>query len=214
MKIAIFLHHPKCSVQSVNGIIQALSPNYTFKIFTKHPVESDFFDDVDCICFPGGIGDSNTFGAAVLSHKKKIKQLVKSGTKYLGICMGAYWADRFYFDILDNLRVSQYIKRPNADTKRPHPKNQAVLWKTKTDTMFFYDGCAIHGTGLDYSQIWALYPNGDAMAVIQNNIGLIGCHPESTEHWYKSYSWMNNGYHNGVHHRLLLDFVNNLMKKS
>ena len=80
--------------------------------------------------------------------------------------------------------------------------------------MFFYDGCAIHGTGLDYSKIWALYPNGDAMAVIQNNIGLIGCHPESTEHWYRSYSWMNNGYHHGVHHRLLLDFVNNLMKKS
>ena len=57
--IAIFVHQPMCSVQSANGIIKALSPNYTFKIFSRQEVERDFFDDVDVVCFPGGIGDAD-----------------------------------------------------------------------------------------------------------------------------------------------------------
>jgi glutamine amidotransferase PdxT len=213
MKIAIFIHHPKCSVQSVNGIIQALSPNYTFKIFTKNKLEYNFFDDVDAVCFPGGIGDSESFHSLFKENKYTIKNFVRSGRKYLGICMGAYWADKYYFDIVKDLRVSQYIKRPNSDTRRPHPKAQSVVWKGKETNMFFYDGCAIHGTGLDHSKVYSLYPNGDAMALIQDNIGLIGCHPESTKYWYETHHYLKNQYHNGIHHKLLLDFVNNLMKK-
>jgi len=33
--IAIFLHHPICSTESVNGIVKALSPAYDLRIFTK-----------------------------------------------------------------------------------------------------------------------------------------------------------------------------------
>jgi hypothetical protein len=51
------------------------------------------------------------------------------------------------------------------------------------------------------------------MAIIQNRIGLIGCHPESEEFWYAGYSWLKNKYHAGRHHKLLLDFVNKLMEK-
>jgi hypothetical protein len=79
--------------------------------------------------------------------------------------------------------------------------------------MFFYDGCAFYGSGLDHSEIYALYPNGDPMAIIQGRLGLIGCHPESEQHWYESYSWLKGKYHNGQHHQLLLDFVNTLMSK-
>jgi hypothetical protein len=51
------------------------------------------------------------------------------------------------------------------------------------------------------------------MAVIQDNVGIIGCHPESEPHWYESYSWMNDQYHRGDHHKLLLDFVDELVNK-
>jgi hypothetical protein len=77
--------------------------------------------------------------------------------------------------------------------------------------MFFYDGCALVGNG-KYDTI-ATYANGDPMAIIQERLGLIGCHPESDQHWYDSYSWLKGKYHNGQHHRLLLDFVNTLMSK-
>jgi len=212
-KIALFLHQPKCSVQSGNGIIQALSPYYTFKIFTRHEVERDFFDDVDMICFPGGIGDSESWHYLTNPNLKKIQSFVKTGGRYLGICMGAYWAGQHYFNMLDRIQAEQYIRRPNTDTRRPHAKGQSVLWAGEKENMFFYDGCALVGPGVRTSDIWALYPNGDPMALIQNRIGVIGCHPESQKHWYDSYSWMGPHWHNGHHHELLLDFVNNLMKK-
>ena len=59
----------------------------------------------------------------------------------------------------------------------------------------------------------ATYSNGDAMAIIQNRIGLIGAHPESEQFWYDSYSWMRGKYHKGTHHTLLLDFVNTLINR-
>lgn len=211
-RIALFVHQPKCSVQSGNGIIKALSPHYNFKIFTKHELEKDFFDDVDIVCIPGGIGDSESYRYLMKAHEDKIRQFVRRGGKYLGICMGAYWADKHYFDLLCDVRADQYITRPGADTRRPHAKNQRVLWKGEEYKMFFYDGCAFSGMGLDTAKIWSLYPNGDPMAIIQGRLGLIGCHPESEPHWYNSWSWMNGKYHNGEHHKLLLEFVDELMK--
>jgi glutamine amidotransferase-like uncharacterized protein len=210
--IALFIHQPKCSVQSGNGIVHALSPHYRFKIFTRHEVEDDFFDDVDIICVPGGIGDSESFKYLMKEHTSKIRRFVRGGGKYLGICMGAYWADQYYFDLLCDVRAEQYITRPGTDTRRPHAKNQTVIWKGQEEKMFFYDGCAFTGSGLGVSDIWSLYPNGDPMAIIQGRLGLIGCHPESEPHWYENYTWMRGKYHNGEHHKLLLEFVDTLMK--
>ena len=34
--IALFIYDPKCSVQSGNGVIRALSPYYNFKLFSKN----------------------------------------------------------------------------------------------------------------------------------------------------------------------------------
>ena len=56
--VAIFLHHPFCSIESVNGVMQALSPGYQLRVFTKHKVPDGFFDDVDMVVFPGGHGDA------------------------------------------------------------------------------------------------------------------------------------------------------------
>jgi len=78
--------------------------------------------------------------------------------------------------------------------------------------MFFYDGCALVGQGILNSEIWSLYPNGDPMAVIQNNIGIIGCHPESERHWYEMYTWMRPHWHHRSHHELLLDFADSLIR--
>ncbi len=207
--IALFLHQPKCSIESGNGVINALHPHYKFKIFSKHTVEDDFFDDVDCIAFPGGVGDSDSWSSLTKSNIKLIENYIRNGGRYLGICMGAYWAGSHYFNFLDDVKVEQYIRRPNTDTHRPHAKAMPVIWQGKQEKMFFFDGCAFEG---EYDTI-ATYPNGDAMAIIQNRIGLIGCHPESEPNWYKYHSWMEKHYHNGHHHMLLLEFVNKLMEK-
>ena len=207
--IALFIYDPKCSVQSGNGIIRALQSHYNFKIFGKNELEKVFFDDVDMIAVPGGLGDASSFDSAFKHNARPVRDFVARGGRYLGICMGAYWAGKHYLNMLDDVDAVQYITRPGTDTRRPHAKNIKINWNGSSTEMFFYDGCALVGNG-KYDTI-ATYSNSDPMAIIQNNIGLIGCHPESEQFWYDNYSWMRGHYHRGQHHTLLLDFVDQLM---
>jgi hypothetical protein len=204
--IALFIADPKCSVQSSNGIIKALENYYNFKIFGKNSLEDNFFDNVDMIAVPGGFGDAESFTSLFKNNGSQVRQFVKNGGKYLGICMGAYWADQYYFNLLQDIRAVQYIKRPGTDTRRPHAKDINVNWHGHNTTMFFYDGCSLIGNG-QHDRI-ATYANGDSMAIIQKNIGLIGCHPEAEQFWYDGYTWMKGKYVSK--HSLLLDFVNQL----
>jgi glutamine amidotransferase-like uncharacterized protein len=208
--IALFVYDPKCSVQCCNAVIRSLEGQYNIKLFSKNKVEECFFDDVDMVVVPGGIGDADTFYQLFKNNAERVKKFVADGGKYIGICMGAYWAGSHYLDILDGIDTVQYIKRPNTDTKRPHAKNLKIFWHGIWQNMFFYDGCAIVG---DYSKmrIVSKYTNDDIMAAIQGNIGLIGCHPEAEEWWYDSYSYMKGKYFN--HQPKLLEFVNELMEK-
>lgn len=208
--VALFVDHPRCAIDGVNAVMKALRTNYDFKIFTRHELETDFFADVDMVCVPGGIGDADTFDRVMRHNKKPIQNFVRNGGHYLGICMGAYWAGPQYLDIVDNLKIDQYIRRPGTDTHRPHAKGMPIDWLGHEEVMYFYDGCSIVGN--DIEKI-ARYPNGDTMAGIQGRVGIIGCHPESEEYWYRMHSWMPRHWHQGRHHTLLLNFVNYLMQK-
>jgi len=212
-KIAVFLDHPRVSVHGVNGLMNVLSRDYQFNIFSRHnTLQKNFFDDVDIIAIPGGVGDSDTFKRVMAHHKNKIKDFVANGGRYLGICMGAYWAGSEYLDILKGRDCVQYLSRPKTDTRRPHAKDLQVTWKGRSEKIFWYDGCAITGRGK--FDVVATYANGDVMAGYQDRIGLIGSHPEAEQHWYDEYSWMKPKYVGKEHnHDLLHDFVDELMKR-
>jgi glutamine amidotransferase-like uncharacterized protein len=144
------------------------------------------------------------------NNADRVRNFVKQGGKYVGICMGAYWAGSNYLNMLKDVDAVQYLNRPYTDTRRPHAKALPVTWQGQQERMFFYDGCALVGDTSKFKTI-ATYANGDPMAIIQDRIGLIGCHPESQPSWYNEYySWMQPHYHQGRHHELLLDFVNSL----
>ncbi len=207
--IALFVHQPKCSVQSINGIMRALGQYYNFKIFTKHTLEDDFFDNVDLVAIPGGVGESDSYDFLMRVHDQAVRNFVAAGGRYLGICMGAYWADTDYFGLLNGVRVQQYIRHPSACTRRPHAKEMPIVWQGVKTSMFFYDGCTFYGSGYDTV---ATYPNGAPMAIVQDRVGLIGCHPEAEQHWYDDYTWMQPRWQ-GPKHSYLLDFVDNLMTK-
>jgi hypothetical protein len=192
--------------------MKALGEYYNFKLFSKNILEDNFFDDVDMVAVPGGFGDADTYKTLLKNNQKRVQEFISQGGKYLGICMGAYWAGSHYFNLLDGVDAVQYLNRPNTDTRRPHAKNMSVNWQGISTNMFWYDGCALVGNSNKFETI-ATYSNGDAMAIMQNRIGLIGCHPESEQFWYDSYSWMRGKYHQGQHHILLLDFVNSLMQR-
>lgn len=211
--IALFIHQPMCSIQSGNGIIAALKSHYNFKIFTKHELEKGFFDNVDMLAFPGGFGNSDSYDYLLRINGDPIANFVSNGGKYLGICMGAYWAGSHYFDLLEGVDAVQYYKRPTACTRRPHTKAMPVTWNNRNEKMFFNDGCTFVGNPKRFETV-ATYSNGEPMAIIQNNLGLIGCHPESEKFWYDSYKRMGPNWHNGYHHKLLLKFTNKLMHET
>jgi glutamine amidotransferase-like uncharacterized protein len=202
-----------CSIQSGNGIIAALKSHYNFKIFTKHELEKGFFDNVDMLAFPGGFGNSDSYDYLLRINGDPIADFVSNGGKYLGICMGAYWAGSHYFDLLEGVDAVQYYKRPTACTRRPHTKAMPVTWNNRNEKMFFNDGCTFVGNPKRFETV-ATYSNGEPMAIIQNNLGLIGCHPESEKFWYDSYKRMIPTWHNGSHHKLLLKFANKLMHET
>ena len=193
--------------------MKALSRHFNFKLFSKNEVEEGFFDNVDMVLFPGGIGDSDSYDTILKKNKDVVVDYVNNGGKYLGICMGAYWAGKDYFNILDEIDVVQYIKQPNTCTRRPHAKNMPTNWYGgHYEDMFFYDGPTFVGHG-HYKRI-ATYDNtGLPMAIRQKNIMLIGCHPESEQFWYDSYSWLRGKYHEGRHHEILLDLVDEFLER-
>jgi len=212
MKIALFQNHPECSLQSCNGIIRALSNKYQIKTFTVEDNIKEVLNQADAVCFPGGIGDADSYHDFFTRRNANgIADFLSSGGRYIGICMGAYWAGSRYFDLLDNLDVVQYIKRSSAEIKRSYGTVAEVEWLGEKEKMFFYDGCTFTGTG--YYDTIAKYANDEPMAIIQNRIGLIGCHPESEEFWYeKPYQYINKHWHRGRHHQLLLEFVDKLWR--
>jgi len=201
----IFLHHPECSVQSGAGIYEALDSAFDLGFFQTQDIKESFFKKIDMVIFPGGLGDSDTYDKLLRPTEDVIKNLVDKGKSYLGVCMGAYWAGPFYYNIVDGIEPVQYIKRPGADILRSFGTTTRVTWNNKPQDMFFYDGCSLLGDKEKFNTI-ATYSNGDAMAVIQNRTGLIGCHPESMPSWY-SKPYMKKSWHNYEHHKLLLDFA-------
>ena len=203
--IAVFLHHPICSADSVNGVIAAMSSLARIKIFTKHKVADGFFNDVDLVVFPGGDGEATAFRSALKDNLNDVRGFMQRGGKYLGICMGAYWADAYYFNLLQGTRCVQYIKRPRADIRSSYGTVAAVNWQGQDKRMYFYDGPTYVGGAF---QTLASYANGDPMAVVQGSVGLIGCHLESQQHWY-SKKVLQPHWHQNTHHRLLWQFVAN-----
>lgn len=200
---ALFVNHPECSVQCASGIYEALHNDFTTIIFDRSKLKESYLKKFDMIIFPGGVGDSETFHKYIGSEADIIRNFVGKGKRYLGICMGAYWAGHHYFDIVNNIDIVQYIRRPNADIKRSFGTLAKITWNNEPMQMYFYDGAAM--IGKNFTTI-ATYKNKDPMAVIQNHIGLIGCHPESMKSWYTR-NTMKLYWHEYYHHKLLSNFT-------
>lgn len=209
--VAVFVNHPECSVQSAHGIIRALSPRYDVVCFSRDEISDAIFKRCHIIAFPGGIGDSSTWHKLLEPTQDIIHNQLARGKRYLGICMGAYWAGPHYYNILDGVNPVQYIKRPDADVKRSFATTVPVYWIDHETEMFFYDGCSLLGKRQNFDTI-GYYANGDPAAIIQNRIGLIGPHPESDIYWYQK-PYLQPYWHEYYHHTLLLKFVDELMKR-
>lgn len=208
--IAIFIHDPQCETECALGMIEGLVRDFDIRTFGIDDFNIDFLKQFDAVAFPGGMGDADDFWEIFTEdHIDALHTFIKVyNGKYFGICMGAYWAGPNYFDIVEGLTIDQYIERASSDIITDGPTIANVDWLGKPEQMYFYDGCAILGDNLE---VVATYYNDDAMAAIQGNVGMIGCHPESQEWWFELDN-IPKSYYNINHKQLMADFVKRLVK--
>ena len=209
--MGIFIHDPQCETECALGMIDGLVRDFDIRTFGLSDLNYQFLLDFDIIAFPGGMGDADDFHNIFNSkHIKAVRDYVHNAEgKYLGICMGAYWAGAKYFDIVFDLEIDQYIERPTADINTEFATVANVTWAGRKEIMYFYDGCYILGEDMD---VIATYANGDAMAAMQGNVGVIGCHPEALEWWYVE-GEMDPEYYDPYHARLMSNFALRLLGK-
>ena len=209
--IAVFIHNPQCETECALGMIEGFVSDFNVRTFGLDELNLPFLREFDVVAFPGGMGDVDDFDDIfTLDHIVAVQVYVAEGGKYFGICMGAYWAGPDYFDVVDGLEVEQYIIQPGADIIFDGPTVADVLFPNNMasqETMYFYDGCAIIGYDM---QVVAHYQNGDAMAAIQDNVGMFGCHPEALEWWYEE-GGMDHSWYTAKHAQLMRDFVHQLL---
>jgi len=157
------------------------------------------------------VGDSDDYYELFLRKRANaVADFVQRGGAFLGICVGAYWAGYYYFDILDGIDAVQYIRQPTADIRKSYNTAAKVIWNGNPERMFFRDGCTFTGD-LSKAEIVSTYANGEPMCIIQGKIGLMGACPDSLESWYTD-NHVKPYWHQGQHHKLLVDFVNKLLR--
>lgn len=209
-QVAVFYHHPECSIQSAHGVLRALSEWYRVELISVQDLDQGCLSLFDLLVVPGGIGDSNSYAHILAPRAHMIRHHMQQGGSYLGICMGAYWAGSHYLNICDRIEPVQYIKRPGAEIRRSYSTVCAVDWNNHSHWMYFYDGCCIVNHGGSH-QVIARYRNGDSAAVIQRSVGLIGPHPESDVYWYQK-PYLQPHWHQYQHSQLLAQFVQQLLQ--
>ena len=206
--VAIFVHDPVCEVECALAMEAALEEHFVVKLFGIEDLTQDYLSQVDILAIPGGIGDADEYDVIFnYAHIDTVRNFINEGGKYLGVCMGAYWAGANYFDLLWEIEPVRYITRLGSEITTEEATTAQVLWDGVLQDMYFYDGCSFVGRTTD-CEVVGVYANGDPMAIYQGNLGLVGCHPESEEWWYELDEI--EGWHGGHHNDLLCEFAINL----
>lgn len=209
--IGIFRHHPLASGDSCAGLLTALGRQHDIRFFTARQCTDNALASCDLIAFPGGVGEADDWHKVLRPVRPAVQRYVAEGGKFLGICMGAYWAGPEYFNLLSGVKPEQYIKRPGAEIRRSYRTVAEVNWQGTQELIYFWDGPAFIAPVRNYKTL-ALYRNGDPAAIMQGNVGLIGPHLEAMRTWFRSKK-LAPLYHDGAHFELLREFVDELLAR-
>lgn len=212
--IAVYVQSPIADVECAEAVKNILSIKHNAFYLTHDTLNSNNLRNVDCLVFPGGLGDVDAFDKLLKDRKRVVQSYFNSKHVYMGICMGAYIAGKDYFNIARDVKITQYIKRPTSKTRTQLPTVTKCTWNNHTHMMYFFDGPVFVGR-LQPAEKIACYSNGDAAAIIKKTstgtfVG-IGPHPESTEEWYDT-DTLKPYWHKHMQHHLILDALDQAFK--
>ena len=146
---------------------------------------------------PGGNGTVEEAFATVQADAHLIRNFVKSGGRYLGICMGGYLAGTHPgFNLLPG-DTDQFIASPKASVISEVDTILKVFWRKQPCYMYFQDGpYFILHRGAKEVTVLATYTNGKIAAMVapygKGKVGVSGPHPEATTDWYSAHNLNNS----------------------
>jgi len=118
-----------------------------------------------------------------------IRNWVRGGGRYLGICMGGYLAGRDPgFGLLPG-DSDEYITAAGATVRTDGDAMVTVSWRGQPRHLYFRDGPYFRLRPNYGATVLATYSNGLAAAVVarygRGSVGVSGPHPEAPASWYR-----------------------------
>jgi len=158
---------------------------------------------------PGGNGTVEEAFAAMRGNTDTIRKFVKSGGRYLGLCMGGYLAGSDPgFNLLQG-DTDEFTTSRGASVTTKADTIVKVNWRNRPRYMYFQDGpyFILHRGAKDVS-VLATYTNGEIAVMVapygKGKVGVSGPHPEATTAWYDEYKLVNpDGVDAGLGHDLI-----------
>ena len=223
--VYVYTDQPMCSIDCVDATCDVLNSSGIVEAkmigpdsFPLIELNEENLHKASCIVFPGGDGDADQFDNSLIFKRKLIEDYVSSGGRYLGICQGAYFAGKHFFNLLRGFDAVQHIKRNGAQIKRSGSNIIDIKWKDeRIYPIYFHDGAAFVTTSEQpaFTNILAHYLNGDVACLIQahkkGRVGVIGPHPEAQKWWFYSQTKIKNGWTYCIQTPLLVQLIQELL---
>lgn len=146
---------------------------------------------------PGGGRSLERAYRRVKGNRPLIREFVRSGGRYLGVCMGGYLADgwRGYGILPPGVEADPYVGSPGADVTTRADTIVDVQWRRPLARrpMFFQDGplfrVPVESPGTTVLGRYAA--TGEAAALLcrfgRGWVAVCGPHPEAPEAWYAAH---------------------------
>lgn len=179
-----------CSEMVVKSLINT-GKNFSISYIGENEklrLNSRNLNKFDLYIQPGGGQDiPAAYDAIGDDGAEAIRNFVRSGKGFLGLCMGAYLADKDWIGLID-APLDTEAGRPGAEATDEGDYTLTILWGGKKDSAYYQDGPYLNNssTSRGFTPI-AWYSNGDvAMAAYtygKGKVVLTGPHPEADESW-------------------------------
>nr|WP_271212797.1 BPL-N domain-containing protein [Rhodococcus wratislaviensis]GLK39508.1 hypothetical protein GCM10017611_63790 [Rhodococcus wratislaviensis] len=145
-------------------------------------------------------------------HKPQIQNYVRSGGRYLGICLGGYLAGATPGFALIPGDADQYASSPGASITTTSDTIAAVRWRGRRTYAYFQDGPYFWLHDDARATVLATYPDGRVAALTapygQGRVAVVGPHPEADRSWYDD-SHLTNP--DGIHFAMGHDLIDTVM---
>ncbi|AXJ95975.1 BPL-N domain-containing protein [Sphingomonas sp.] len=193
VRVAIYRGPAACEdcAEALQRAIGALDPRYHVDFVgpaERTDVTPATLRDYAIYIQPGGGQDiaaaRRALGAA---RARAIRDFVAHGGRYLGLCMGAYLADRSNLGLID-ADLDSEVGRPGSAATSEDDTIVPVRWGGHAATLYYQDGPFLPDAEAAGFRPIASYANGDiAAARYRRGAGVVvlsGPHPEADASWF------------------------------